>query len=160
MIRIGIRVKDVVSGFEGIVMSRTVFLHGCTRYGVAPTKLTDDGKPGDTMHFDDVRMAVVDETQVLPDVALPEGLPSLGSTAKDTLSGYKGMVVGYSVYAGGQTYIGLQAPTLEKGEPAKEQWMDFTRVELVQTGTPPVSPNNSATTGGPEGNFEKSYERV
>lgn len=36
MIKLGSKVKDVVSGFTGIVVAEYKFLHGCTRYCVQP----------------------------------------------------------------------------------------------------------------------------
>lgn len=34
---LGARVRDRISGFEGIAISRVEYLTGCTQYGVAPT---------------------------------------------------------------------------------------------------------------------------
>lgn len=44
-INLGDLVRDKVSGFKGIVTSRTEFLNGCVRLGVTPTKLDKDNKP-------------------------------------------------------------------------------------------------------------------
>ena len=36
MIKLGSKVKDVVSGFKGVAVGEYNFLHGCTRYCVQP----------------------------------------------------------------------------------------------------------------------------
>ena len=53
-IELGSRVKDVISEFTGIVIGRTEWLHGCTRYGIEG--LAKDGKKGDIEWFDEARM--------------------------------------------------------------------------------------------------------
>ena len=40
---LGVKVKDIVSGFQGIVTSRTEYLNGCIRYGVEAQELKKDG---------------------------------------------------------------------------------------------------------------------
>lgn len=52
LIKLGTKVRDKVTGFEGIVTSRTEFLYGCIRIGVTP-KMDKDGKLGDIQHFDE-----------------------------------------------------------------------------------------------------------
>ena len=51
MITLGDLVKDSVTGFTGIVVARTEWLHGCVRMSVQPQKLVD-GKIVDTATFD------------------------------------------------------------------------------------------------------------
>lgn len=41
---LGVRVRDMVTGFEGIVVARVEFLNGCIQYMVKPNKLGKDGK--------------------------------------------------------------------------------------------------------------------
>lgn len=51
-IKLGDKVKDKISGFIGIVVACTDWMHGCTRIGVQPTKLKDDGTLIDAQWFD------------------------------------------------------------------------------------------------------------
>ena len=53
---LGDRVKDIVTGFTGVVMSRMEFLTGCSQYGISPTKLDKDGKRVDWEYFDENRL--------------------------------------------------------------------------------------------------------
>ncbi len=44
--------RDVVSGFTGIIESRTEWLNGCFRVALAPNHLDKDGKMLDSRAFD------------------------------------------------------------------------------------------------------------
>ena len=47
MIILGEKVKDKVTGFEGIATSRVEYLNGCIQYGVTPKiKVKENKKPG------------------------------------------------------------------------------------------------------------------
>ncbi len=54
MIKLGAKVKDSITGFSGIAVSRTVFLYGCVRIGVESKKIVD-GKIV-THYFDEQRL--------------------------------------------------------------------------------------------------------
>lgn len=62
--QLGDIVKDTVTGYQGVVMCRTDWLHGCTRYGLQPTKLDKDGKPQDTIMFDEPQLVLVKAKKV------------------------------------------------------------------------------------------------
>lgn len=57
MKNLGKRVKDKVTGFEGIIVAKVNYLFGCAQYGVAP-KATD-GKVNDTHYFDEGRIEII-----------------------------------------------------------------------------------------------------
>lgn len=65
---LGLRVKDQVSGFEGIVSSVCFDLYGCIQACVHPG-LDNDGKLREMHWFDIARLKVLDTTPVmeLPD---------------------------------------------------------------------------------------------
>lgn len=58
-IQLGDRVKDRVTGFTGIVVARSEYLHGCRRVGVQPEKLEKDGKPPEAAWFDEPQVDLV-----------------------------------------------------------------------------------------------------
>jgi hypothetical protein len=51
---LGIEAKDIVTGFSGIVISRTEHITGCNTYGITPKAI--DGKTLDTNWFDENRV--------------------------------------------------------------------------------------------------------
>jgi hypothetical protein len=53
------KVRDKVTGFEGIILGRTEYATGCIQYGVCPSKLTADGKVPDWHWFDGGRLIEV-----------------------------------------------------------------------------------------------------
>ena len=50
-VELGATVRDTVSGFAGVVIGITTFLHGCLRAGVQPP-VDQDGKLPDAVWFD------------------------------------------------------------------------------------------------------------
>ncbi len=60
MIKLGSKVKDTVTEFEGIAVVRSVWLWGCIRIGVQPYEIVD-GKPIEEVWFDENRLKVITE---------------------------------------------------------------------------------------------------
>lgn len=58
MITLGSKVRDRTSGFEGIAMSRHIYMTGCARIGVQP-KVDKDGKLPDSQSFDEPMLEVL-----------------------------------------------------------------------------------------------------
>jgi len=50
---LGDEVKDVITGYSGVVMHRTQWLHGCNTYGLQPRELDKDGAPVKREVFDE-----------------------------------------------------------------------------------------------------------
>jgi hypothetical protein len=57
-INLGDKVKDTVTGFTGIAIARTTWLHGCDRITVQPP-LGKDGKHPDNFTFDEKQLVLV-----------------------------------------------------------------------------------------------------
>ena len=55
---LGVEVKDVVTGFKGIVAGRTEHITGCNTYSVQP-KIDKGGLVGDCRFFDEDALEVV-----------------------------------------------------------------------------------------------------
>lgn len=66
-IKLGVKAKDKVTGFEGIVTSKIDYLTGCTQYGITPP--VKDGKTGDTEYFDYRRLDVTGNGVTVEQVA-------------------------------------------------------------------------------------------
>ena len=57
MIKMGEKVKDRFTGFQGIVRARTEYLHGCVSVAVLDEKLNKEtGKPAEWVWFDEQRI--------------------------------------------------------------------------------------------------------
>ena len=61
MITLGDKVKDRISGFEGIATAVAEYLNGCTRILVESTTLDEEGKMLEAVWFDDVQVDAIDK---------------------------------------------------------------------------------------------------
>jgi len=80
---LGQGVKDLVTGFSGIISQRTEYLTGCARYGVQPKELDKDGKIKDAVYLD--------ENSIVPfgksiTIVKPKGTEDKGGPQKDAPS--------------------------------------------------------------------------
>ena len=60
MIKLGSKVRDRITGFEGIVLGRTVWITGCQTVGVKGQTLKD-GLPTDVQWHDEATLDVIAE---------------------------------------------------------------------------------------------------
>ena len=58
-IKLGMEVKDKISGLQGIVTSVTEFLYGCKRLGVSPQALDEKGKPFEEAIIDEPQLNII-----------------------------------------------------------------------------------------------------
>jgi hypothetical protein len=63
-IELGDRVKDIVTGYEGIAIGKTEWLTGCDTIGICPTELDKDGKTKNTVWFDVTRIEILEKDAV------------------------------------------------------------------------------------------------
>lgn len=61
MIRLGQKVRDKITGYEGIAVARAVFLFGCSRVLVQPQETKEDGTPIEDYYIDEQRLEVIKE---------------------------------------------------------------------------------------------------
>ena len=59
MIKLGRKVKDKITGFEGIAIARVEYLTGCTQYCVKPDRLDSNRKMLDGEYIDEGQLEVV-----------------------------------------------------------------------------------------------------
>lgn len=70
MIELCQSVKDVITGYEGIVVSRHEYFYGCARY-VVQSREMKDGVPVAEQIFDERRLRVLDVPNILEAVHPP-----------------------------------------------------------------------------------------
>ena len=58
-VNLGDKVKDSVTGFTGIAIGRTTWLHGCDRITVQPEGVSKDGKVFENNSFDEPQLIVL-----------------------------------------------------------------------------------------------------
>lgn len=62
---LGVRVKEKVTGFSGVITGRTQWLTNCNTYIVQPEGLKEDGTPKENHQFDESRLDLIDEKPVM-----------------------------------------------------------------------------------------------
>lgn len=60
-LKLGDTARDTISGFTGVVVADTKWLHGCRRLTLQPREL-HEGKPVGTETFDEPQLALVPKT--------------------------------------------------------------------------------------------------
>jgi hypothetical protein len=112
----GDEAKDIVTGFRGIIVARTAWLHGCDRISITPNKLGSDGLPIKEQTFDEQRIEVIKagKIKVTPPVADRLRELTLGAEAKDTVTGFKGIIAAITVLIGGDIHVQLEPEKLNK----------------------------------------------
>ena len=77
-VKLGNRIRDKVTGAEGIVVGITDWMYGCRTLTVAQTNLKQDGSPHDKLYLDEPQVEVVGSgliAEVQPKGARPTGGP-------------------------------------------------------------------------------------
>ena len=89
-IGLGDRVEDTVTGYKGIVICVSTWLHGCIRMSVQPEKLKD-GAPMEPQHFDQTQLKLLKKgvhvpqvTEVAPVQPTAPARRSAGGPARET----------------------------------------------------------------------------
>lgn len=72
MIQLGQKVRDRVTGFEGIVVNKVEYLNGCIQFCVKP-RCGEDGKMSAGEYIDDAQLEVVDDDGIIVDVSADGG---------------------------------------------------------------------------------------
>jgi len=84
-INLGDRVKDRITGLEGIVIGITTWLYGCRRVTIQPEEIKD-GRPSDPSSFDEPQLILVDtgvvESYATPSTPTPRHGPRADATRR------------------------------------------------------------------------------
>ncbi len=73
-ITLGQEYKDAVTGFKGIAVSTTTFLHGCRRIGLQPP-MNKEGEVPDSLCFDEPQLEATKKPPVAKDEKRTRGGP-------------------------------------------------------------------------------------
>lgn len=154
-------VKDLLSGMEGVIISVTKWQHGCDRVQIQQRGLTEGGELHKAEVFDVQRVALV-EKSVVPQGPLDLILTAmpLGSKARDTVTGFAGIIAAQIIGLSGQVDLLLEPDALDKdGQPKKAQAFEGSRCALVVKQEVLVDPAAPKKTGGPMRGEEISVRR-
>lgn len=148
-IKLGQKVRDKMTNFEGVVDHIYYPLHDAVKIGIqAP--VGKDGKMGECYTLDAVGVEVVSKKQLVKPI---ESKPKiqLGSEVKCNITGYKGRVTAYIVYVNGcvQYKVQPKIPVGAKAEDYQGQRFPEGCLEVLST---PKKKEIPQKTGGPRSN--------
>lgn len=72
MIKLGQRVRDEITGFEGIATARAEYLNGCIQYCVQPKGL-EKGQIIESQYIDQGQLKIVKEKKSVDIISKPTG---------------------------------------------------------------------------------------
>jgi hypothetical protein len=58
-INLGDVARDNITGFQGVAIAKTKWLHGCTRLTLQPESTEKDGKPTEQATFDEPQLKLI-----------------------------------------------------------------------------------------------------
>lgn len=150
-VQLGNRVRDMVSGMEGIAIARAVQINGNVRFSVQPpAKETDMPK---AIYFDEALLEVVDEGLAKRARTPPAESYrfALGSRGRDRASGVEGLIFSHATYLDGCVFYELipRSKDIEMRtfEVSPSLMVSVDLLEPVVTQQPPLQP--SRPSGGP-----------
>lgn len=81
--KLGQMVKDKYTGLEGRIRVASIYLTGCTRYGVQPKALDENSAPVDWVYFDEMELeAIIEEGQEPSSTGGPQPVPKRQANPK------------------------------------------------------------------------------
>jgi hypothetical protein len=165
-VSIGDKVKDMVTGYEGIVVSESQWMNRCIRYGVQGR--CEEGKnPSEVLHLDEHQVMLITEGEVdfdLEENNNPQRV-ELGDEVEDLVTGFRGITVSSSRWINNQKRFGVQGMPEQEGKvPPESVFLDDCQIKVLRKGIIALEDNNvqegenvqkkqSVPTGGPEKEF-------
>jgi len=123
---------DSITGLKGVVTAKAEFLYGPARIGITPTKL-HDGQPIDDVWVDEPRLKI---GKVHTKVGAMPVTVALGATAKDKVTGFKGIVTGRYTFLNGCIRIEITPEELKDSKPVEPSVFDEQRITGKESGLP------------------------
>ena len=67
MIKLSDKVNDTITGFEGTVIAKAIYLNGCVQYLIQPRGLKNDGGKKESEWIDEGQLIVTEIVEMIPD---------------------------------------------------------------------------------------------
>lgn len=129
---LGDEVKDLVSGFTGIAMTRHEYLNGCNRFTVQP-KMDESHELPKAETFDEPQLELVAEGANRLGQG-PASRVKVGDKVRDIISNYEGVVESRHVHLFGSDRFNVQAQVDEAGKLPEYQTFDGPQLEVIEAG--------------------------
>jgi hypothetical protein len=132
----GYKCKDIVTGFEGILKTRGMFITGCDR-----VVLVNGNKKDDEQWFDTPIIKVIDEgvykdlqkTQSNKYDDIDNALYDFGIKVKDKITEFEGIIIGKAISISGDISYGISPKYDKNVKDNNAGWFDEERIIIVGT---------------------------
>ena len=149
MIKFGDKARDLITGFEGIVIGKIDYLYGCAHVQLAATEMKD-GQPQKTQTFDEQRVEVVEKGALKITPEPMECNFKLGDKVRDKVNGFTGIVLAINNQISGLRFATVEPDKLHEGKPIPAEAMETARLERVEEKEKPMSRDvKNPSPGGP-----------
>jgi hypothetical protein len=147
-IRLGVRARDAITGFTGIVVQEIEWSNANIQFGVQPEALKESGERRDMDTFDQLCLIYEDEGRVELAQPIEESAIVIGDRVKDIATGFFGTAMHKITYLNGCVHFIVRGEDLDdRGKPAS---VNFPARELEVIGEVEEVKDTVATrTGGP-----------
>ena len=150
-IKIGLNVRDVITGFTGVAIQRTEELSGNIRFAVQRKQNEGDVAYPDAIMMDHHTLEVLDDGVLDRVTPCDEAKIAIGSKVKDKATGLTGIVIERTFYMNGCIRYGV-VPEKEKGSLITGNpdmaYIDQGRLEVIGDGLA-AKPVSVKAPGGP-----------
>jgi hypothetical protein len=136
VVRPGDEVRDLITGFQGVVVCKTDCLLGCVRVGVQAPISGALKAMECTQTFDEAQLVVI-TGQKVPSPTTPIHVPDAankGDRVQDVISGLKGVVTAISERLGGLRYAAIQPEQLKDGKPDEMFHVELSALKVLKRG--------------------------
>lgn len=125
--------RDRLTGVEGYAVSKTLFLHGCSRICIEPPGQKPDGEVKEQIYLDEKRLTGITNKKY-PAISYiePEPMTELGLTYEDTVTSFKGVATSRTLFLFSQERVGLTPTTLHEGKPIEAQYFDAGQLKATK----------------------------
>jgi hypothetical protein len=150
-IKLGMKVKDKVTGFTGIVEHIVHWLHMCPQVCVVPDKLSKEGTIKGGAMIDLPQLEILSAKSVMKIQPLPEQRFQFGQKVKDTITGFDGKLIGRAIYLNGCSRVCVQPEYSQKTDVKLVSgiWFPEGQIEAVGKVIQPPKEKTEIKTGGP-----------
>jgi uncharacterized protein YodC (DUF2158 family) len=153
-LNLGDEVKDIVTGYKGIIMYRCHWYHNSDTYGVK-SQILKDGIPKQTVTFDDAELVLVKANKVkIENDKTPNFKFKLGDKVKDNLSKFKGIIVSQTQWISNCNHYAIESGEVNSGKIAEREHLSEIQITLVKAAAVPKVKKKRP--GGPVGEAKRS----
>ena len=144
--KLGILVKDRVTGFTGVTDNCASYQYGVDRYCIQP-QVNDKGELPLSQMIDVTQLVPTTDppTILMEPIPPPREKIPLGSQVRDPVKALSGTLVGRAIYLNGCVRVLIEPEQIKERE-VDAFWIDEERMEIITT---PSKERPTARTGGP-----------